>query len=136
MEQPSYVIARTPSGLRLRLTNHPTGASAIAYSSIVALIFAARYLDVLRYSLKLTWMVLGTTVLAEVAGKLVLNNGLATQLRPRRYHVIPRETLDAAIGDVHELINFFVIEAQRIVFAENIGASAAVSCSRDTLHNS
>ncbi|KAK0382161.1 hypothetical protein CPAR01_04902 [Colletotrichum paranaense] len=104
--------------------NNPR-ASAIAYSSIVALIFAARYLDVLRYSLKLTWMVLGTTVLAEVAGKLVLNNGLATQLRPRRYHVIPRETLDAAIGDVHELINFFVIEAQRIVFAENIGASAA-----------
>ncbi|KAK2025503.1 hypothetical protein LX32DRAFT_54655 [Colletotrichum zoysiae] len=104
--------------------NNPR-ASAIAYSSIVALIFAARYLDVLRYSLKLTWMVLGTTVLAELAGKLVLNNGLATQLRPRRYFVIPRETLDAAIGDVHELINFFVIEAQRIVFAENVGASAA-----------
>ncbi|KAK2044424.1 hypothetical protein LZ31DRAFT_631279 [Colletotrichum somersetense] len=104
--------------------NNPR-ASAIAYSSIVALIFAARYLDVLRYSLKLTWMVLGTTVLAELVGKLVLNNGLATQLRPRRYFVIPRETLDAAIGDVHELINFFVIEAQRIVFAENVGASAA-----------
>ncbi|GJC77993.1 cell lysis protein [Colletotrichum tofieldiae] len=104
--------------------NNPR-ASAIAYSSIVTLIFAARYLDVLRYSLKLTWMVLGTTVLAELAGKLVLNNGLATQLRPRRYYVIPRETLDAAIGDVHELVNFFVIEAQRIVFAENVGASAA-----------
>ncbi|CCF43908.1 hypothetical protein CH063_03189 [Colletotrichum higginsianum] len=104
--------------------NNPR-ASAIAYSSIVTLIFAARYLDVLRYSLKLTWMVLGTTVLAELAGKLVLNNGLASQLRPRRYYVIPRETLDAAIGDVHELINFFVIEAQRIVFAENVGASAA-----------
>ncbi|OLN97599.1 Reticulon-like protein 1 [Colletotrichum chlorophyti] len=104
--------------------NNPR-ASAIAYASIVTLIFAARYLDVLRYSLKLTWMVLGTTVLAELAGKLVLNNGLATQLRPRRYYVIPRETLDAAIGDVHELINFFVIEAQRIVFAENVGASAA-----------
>ncbi|WYZ46349.1 hypothetical protein EsH8_IX_000574 [Colletotrichum jinshuiense] len=104
--------------------NNPR-ASAIAYSSIVTLIFAARYLDVLRYSLKLTWMVLGTTVLAEFAGKLVLNNGLASQLRPRRYYVIPRETLDAAIGDVHELVNFFVIEAQRIVFAENVGASAA-----------
>lgn len=80
-------------------------------------------------------MVLGTTVLAEVAGKLVLNNGLATQLRPRRYYVIPRDTLDAMIGDVHELINFFVIEAQRILFAENVTASVAVSCSRDPLHN-
>ncbi|KAF6842266.1 cell lysis protein [Colletotrichum musicola] len=104
--------------------NNPR-ASAIAYLSIVALIFAGRYLDVLRYSLKLTWMVLGTTVLAELAGKAVLNNGLATQIRPRRYYVIPRDTLDAMIGDVHELINFFVIEAQRILFAENVGASAA-----------
>ncbi|KAL0933160.1 cell lysis protein [Colletotrichum truncatum] len=104
--------------------NNPR-ASAIAYASIVTFIFAARYLDILRYSLKLTWMVLGTTVLAELAGKLVLNNGLATQLRPRRYYVIPRDTLDAMIGDVHELINFFVIESQRILFAENVGASAA-----------
>lgn len=80
-------------------------------------------------------MLLGTTVLAEVAGKLVLNNGLASQLRPRRYYVIPRETLDVMIGDIHELINFFVIEAQRIVFAENVGVSVAVSCSRDLPHN-
>jgi len=29
------------------------------------------------------------------------------------------------LGDVHELINFFVIESQRIVFAENVGVSAA-----------
>jgi hypothetical protein len=41
--------------------------------------------------------------------------------------VVSRETLDALIGDVHELINFFVIEAQRILFAENIGVSAGVS---------
>jgi hypothetical protein len=103
-----------------------TGASAIAYASIVSLIFAARYLDVIRWSFKLTWMILGVTIAAEVAGKALLNNGFATQLRPRKYYIIPRETLDAMIGDVHELVNFFVIEAQRILFAENVYASAAV----------
>lgn len=70
-------------------------------------------------------MILGVTILAEVLGKVILNNGLATQVRPRRYYTVPRETLDALIGDVHELINFFVIEAQRIIFAENVFASAA-----------
>lgn len=100
-------------------------ASAIAYASVVTFILAARYLDILRYSLKLTYFALGTTVLAELVGKLVLNHGLATQIRPRRYYTISKETLDAAIGDVHELVNFFVIEAQRILFAENVGASAA-----------
>lgn len=71
-------------------------------------------------------MVLGVTVLAEVAGKSILNNGLTTQLRPRNYYTIPRETLDALIGDVHELVNFVVIEVQRILFAENVPISAAV----------
>lgn len=102
------------------------GASGIAYASIVFLIFAVRYLDVFRWGFKLTWMVLAITIAAEVAGKALMNNGFATQLRPRKYYTVPKETLDAVIGDVHELINFFVIEAQRILFAENIAASGAV----------
>ncbi|KAI0409548.1 Reticulon-domain-containing protein [Xylaria palmicola] len=106
--------------------NNPR-ASAIAYTSIVALIFAARYLDVTRYVFKLTWMTLGTTVLAEATGKAILGHGLASQLRPRKYFTISRETLDALIGDAHELVNFFVIEAQRILFAENVVASTAAA---------
>ncbi|KAI1341570.1 Reticulon-domain-containing protein [Xylariaceae sp. FL0016] len=106
--------------------NNPR-ASAIAYASVVSFIFAARYLDVIRYTFKLTWMALAVTVAAEVVGKMVLSNGLATQLRPRKYYTIPRDTLDAMIGDVHELVNFFVIEAQRILFAENVPASAAAA---------
>jgi hypothetical protein len=75
----------------------------------------------------LTWMTLGVTVLAEIAGKTVFSTGFTSQLRPRKYYVLPKETLNALIGDVHELINFFVIESQRIVFAENVFASTAVS---------
>ncbi|KAK0704261.1 Reticulon-domain-containing protein [Apiosordaria backusii] len=102
-------------------------ASGIAYLTLVSLIFSVRYLDVLRWGFKLTWMALGITIAAEVAGKAILNNGFATQLRPRKYYTVSRETLDAAIGDVNELINFGVIEAQRILFAENLWASAAVA---------
>ncbi|KAF3766835.1 hypothetical protein M406DRAFT_287783 [Cryphonectria parasitica EP155] len=108
--------------------NNPR-ASAIAYLSTVSLIFAVRYLDVLRWGFRLTWMVLGITIAAEVAGKLVMNTGLASQLRPRKYYTVPREALDSLIGDVHELVNFVVIESQRILFAENIGASTTVCIS-------
>ena len=94
--------------------------------SVATLIFATRYLDIVRWAFKLSWMTLGVTVAAETAGKLLLGNGLASQFRPQKYYTIPRQTLDSMIGDVHELVNFFVIEAQRIVFAENVGASAAV----------
>lgn len=108
------------------LTQFSLGASSIAYATIVSLIFAVRYLDIFRWTFKLTWMVLAITVAAETAGKALLNNGFATQLRPRKYYTVPKETLNAVVGDVHELINFFVIEAQRILFAENIAASVLV----------
>lgn len=75
-------------------------------------------------------MVLATTVAAEVAGKLVLNNGLASQFRPRQYYTLSRETFDRLVSDAHGLINFFLIEAQRIIFVENVSASAAVSRAR------
>ncbi|KAI1333077.1 Reticulon-domain-containing protein [Xylariaceae sp. FL0255] len=106
--------------------NNPR-ASGIAYATIVALIFATRYLDIIRYFFKLTWMALGVTILAEATGKLVLGNGLTSQLRPRKYYTVSRETFDSVVGDVHELANFFVIEAQRIFFAENIGASVVAA---------
>jgi hypothetical protein len=74
-------------------------------------------------------MTLGVTVLAEVVGKAILGTGLTSQFRPRKYYTIPKQTLDSIVSDIHELINFFVIESQRIVFAENVFASAAVSLS-------
>lgn len=104
--------------------NNPR-ASGIAYASIVLFIFAARYLNILRYGLKLTWMTLLVTVVIEGAGQALLSTSLVSQIRPRKYYTIPKETLDSLTGDFHELLNFFVIESQRIVFAENVLASAA-----------
>ncbi|ATY64392.1 Reticulon [Cordyceps militaris] len=101
--------------------------SAIAYGSIVTFILAARYLDIIRWAFKLSWMTLAVTISAETAGKLVLNSGITSQLRPRRYYTIHRDTVQGLIGEVHELANFFIIEGQRILFAENIGVSA-VAC--------
>ncbi|ELR08597.1 hypothetical protein VC83_02223 [Pseudogymnoascus destructans] len=100
-------------------------ASALAYATTVVFIFAARYLDLLRYGLKLTWMALGVTVAAEVAGRALFNAGFTAQIRPRKYYTVPKATLDSMTGDLDELINFFVIESQRLLFAENVLASGA-----------
>lgn len=72
-------------------------------------------------------MSLAVTVLAEIAGKALFSHGFTSQVRPRKYYTVPKETLNTLLGDVHELINFFVIESQRILFAENVAASIAVS---------
>ena len=48
-----------------------------------------------------------------------------TSFRPKKYWTIPREALEASLEDVEQLINFFVIEFQRILFAENVTATVA-----------
>lgn len=55
-----------------------------------------------------------------MASKTVTGSSLTSAVRPRKYYKIPKETLEASLDDLENLINFFVIEAQRIVFAENI----------------
>lgn len=62
---------------------------------------------------------------AEVASKLVTGSSVTSAVRPRRYYKIPKETLETSLDDLENLINFFVIEAQRIVFAENVIVTGA-----------
>ena len=107
-------------------------ATAISYAAIVTFIFAWRYLPIVRYSLRLTWIVLGITAAAELAGRMVFDQGFASKLRPKKYYTIPRETLESATGDLEQLVNFFVIEFQRILFAENVYATIAVYCPQST----
>ncbi|CAF9930481.1 hypothetical protein IMSHALPRED_008190 [Imshaugia aleurites] len=95
-------------------------ATTLSFVSILLFIFAARYLPALRWSFKALWMVLGITASAEIAGKLVLSQGLASSFRPKKYYTIPREALEASLEDIEQFINFFVIEFQRVLFAENV----------------
>ncbi len=55
-----------------------------------------------------------------------MGSSVTASIRPRRYYTIPKETLEATLDDAEHLIYFFVIEVQRIVFAENVPATAAV----------
>jgi hypothetical protein len=73
------------------------------------------------------------TAAAEVAGQLALGRGLTSQFRPRQYFTIPKASLERFLDDMEQFINFFVIESQRIVFAENVYATVAVSKTVDRL---
>ncbi|KAI9835502.1 MAG: hypothetical protein M1838_005278 [Thelocarpon superellum] len=97
--------------------------TAIAFVSTVALIFATRYVPVVHYACKLLYLTLGATATAEIIGKVLFSSGFASQMRPRKYYTLPKETVDQVLEDIHELLNFFVIEFQRILFVENIYAT-------------
>ncbi|RMZ75262.1 hypothetical protein DV737_g5385, partial [Chaetothyriales sp. CBS 132003] len=100
-------------------------ATAVTFASTVLFILASRYLPIVRWLLKISWITLGVVTLSEVASKALLGSSVASSIRPRRYYTIPKETLEATLEDVQHLVNFFVIEVQRIVFAENVPVTAA-----------
>ncbi|KAL4936620.1 hypothetical protein BDV06DRAFT_89605 [Aspergillus oleicola] len=107
-------------------------ATAASYASVVAFIFAARYLPLLRWFFKFLYVVLFFTGVAEIGGRLLLSQGVTTSFRPRKYYTLPKETIEAVVEDFEQLVDFVLIEFQRILFAENIvhtiaGFSAAFS---------
>lgn len=102
-------------------------ATAISYVVLATSVIVARYVPLDRYLLKALFTVLGVTAAAELVGHVALGEGFATKIRPRKYYTIPRETLESILGDVEQLINFFVIEFQRVLFAENLVATLTVS---------
>lgn len=95
-------------------------ATAVSYLSIISFIFAARYLPLLRWAFKFLYMSLGLTAAVEIAGQTILRQGIASSFRPRRYYTIPKETHEAVLEDVSQLVDFFLIEFQRVLFAENV----------------
>jgi len=100
-------------------------ATAISFAASIIFIFSARYLNVIRYIFKALYITLGITASAEAAGHLTLGKGLTSQFRPRQYYTIPKASLERLLDDVEQFINFFVIESQRIIFAENVYATGA-----------
>ncbi|KAJ5156833.1 hypothetical protein N7492_009636 [Penicillium capsulatum] len=95
-------------------------ATAVSYASVVGFIFAARYLPLLRWAFKFLYLSLGLTAAVEIAGHVVLKQGIASSFRPRRYYTIPKETHEAVLEDLSQLLDFLLIEFQRILFAENV----------------
>ncbi|KAK3210253.1 hypothetical protein GRF29_44g2132858 [Pseudopithomyces chartarum] len=100
-------------------------ATALSFASIVILIFSARYLNLFRYILKAAWVTFGTTAAAELAGQLTIGKGFTSQFRPRQYFTIQKASLERLTDDIEQFVNFFVIESQRILFAENVYTTIA-----------
>jgi len=98
-------------------------ATGFTFASTIIAILAFHYVNVLRYAFKGLYVLFAGAAVAEFAGKPFGVKGFASQLRPKRYYTVPRESIDIFFAEIHELMNFFVVEFQRLVFVENIFAT-------------
>ncbi|KAH0605877.1 uncharacterized protein H6S33_004334 [Morchella sextelata] len=98
-------------------------ATGFFFFSVISMITAFRFINVLRWVFKGAYLLFASAALLEVAGKPFGAKGLVSSMRPRRYHTIPRESVEKLFNEAHDLLNFFVVEFQRVIFVENIFAT-------------
>jgi hypothetical protein len=67
------------------------------------------------------------TAIAEGVAKTVSDKGIAASVRPKRYFTLQKESVDGVFNELHELLNFFVLEFQRVLFVENVFVTFTVS---------
>lgn len=62
----------------------------------------------------------------EYAHRSFTRNTILARLRPAEYKKIPEPVLNDTLKDIHDLVQFLVVEAQRIVLGENLGRTFGV----------
>jgi hypothetical protein len=62
----------------------------------------------------------------EYAHRSFTRSTILARLRPAEYKKIPEPVLKDTLKDVHDLVQFLVVEAQRIVLGENLGRTFGV----------
>lgn len=100
-------------------------ASALIFISLLSTILAFRFVNVMRYVFKAAYLLLGTVSALEYAGKHLGYKGVVSQMRPRRYYTIPRENIESIFEEIHDFLNFVIVEFQRVMFVENLFTTVA-----------
>lgn len=95
-------------------------ATLLIFGGLMSTILAFRFVNVMRYVFKAAYILFGAVATLEAAGKPLGYRGLISGMRPRRYHTIPRENVESIFEELHDFLNFVVVEFQRIVYVENI----------------
>jgi hypothetical protein len=64
----------------------------------------------------------------EFASRSFGSDGVLARLRPRQYRKVPESTLNATLKDIHDLVQYSVNQAQRVLFGQDLDKTFAVSC--------
>ncbi|CAG9986802.1 unnamed protein product [Clonostachys byssicola] len=105
-----------------------------SYVGIMSLLCGAHYMPLTQTALKAGATVLGVAATVEYAHRSFTRNTILARLRPAEYKKIPEPVLNDTLKDVHDLVQYLVVEAQRIVLGENLGRTFGAFVTLATLY--
>ncbi|KAF4959253.1 hypothetical protein FSARC_10769 [Fusarium sarcochroum] len=130
---PALADGTQPAGRRTPQTNQDSLYKYISwedpartmgsYFAALGFLLAVHYLHITQLALKLSAIALGAMSLAEFAGRSFGPNNFLSRLRPREYKTVPESTLNATLKDIHDFIQYAVVQAQKVVYAQDLEAT-------------
>ena len=66
--------------------------------------------------------------ITEFASRLFGPDTFLARLRPKEYKKVPESTLNATLKDIHDFVQYAVVQIQRIIFAQDLDRTFAISC--------
>jgi len=70
---------------------------------------------------------LSVVSIVEFASRTLSQNSISARLRPEEYKEVPEPILNDTLKDVHDLIQWAVVHAQRIIYGQDLEKTFAVS---------
>ncbi|KIW63013.1 hypothetical protein PV04_09895 [Phialophora macrospora] len=94
--------------------------TAATYIGALAVLFGAHYLPLTQTALKAGITTLGVVSVSEFVSRQFGPNSISKRLRPEEYKTVPETILNDTLKDIHDLVQFAVVQAQRIFFGQDL----------------
>ncbi|ETS73891.1 hypothetical protein PFICI_13757 [Pestalotiopsis fici W106-1] len=106
-----------------------------SYVTAASLLLGLHYFPLTSLLLKAVATVLGVMSVAAFAGQSFNSNANTKTRHDRRnYTKVPEATLNATLRDVHDFVQYAVVEAQRILFGEDLSKTLAAFAGTTALY--
>jgi len=96
-----------------------------SYFSALSVLFGAHYLPLTQLVVKAGAVIFGIISLTEFVGRKFGPNTFLFRLRPKKYKTVPEPTLNATLRDIHDFIQYAVVQSQKIIYGEDLGKTFA-----------
>ncbi|EXA31600.1 hypothetical protein FOQG_18082 [Fusarium oxysporum f. sp. raphani 54005] len=98
-----------------------------SYLVALSILIGTHYLPLTQVTVKVGAVVFGIISLAEFVSRTFGPNTFLSRLRPKEYKTVPEPILNATLRDIHDFIQYAVVQVQKIIFGEDLDKTFAAS---------
>ncbi|KAF9785585.1 hypothetical protein IL306_005599 [Fusarium sp. DS 682] len=98
-----------------------------SYLVALSILVGTHYLPLTQLTIKVGAVVCGIISLAEFVSRTFGPKTFLSRLRPKEYKTIPEPILNATLRDIHDFIQYSVVQVQKVIFGQDLGKTFAAS---------